>query len=129
MILAAVIIAKNPAQYGFDIVPMAPPVTETVIVPHALDLRRVAEWAGVPIDDIQQLNPEFRRWTTPVKKGEYTIKVPQGTADRVREAPGRGGPRPAERDADAHGQEGRDARDHRQASCRSAARISPKRIT
>ena len=54
-------------------------------MPPALDLRRVAEWAGVPMDDIQTLNPEFRRWTTPVKKGEYTIKVPQGTADKVRE--------------------------------------------
>src|SRR5436190_16581257 len=92
MILAAVIIAKNPTQYGFDIVPVEPTVTETVAVPPALDLRRVAEWAGVPIDDIQQLNPEFRRWTTPVKKGEYTIKVPDGTADRVREALAAAGP-------------------------------------
>ena len=85
MILAAVIIAKNPSQYGFEIVPMALTPTETVIVPPALDLRRVAEWAAVPIDEIQTLNPEFRRWTTPVKKGEYTIKVPLGTADKVRE--------------------------------------------
>ena len=85
MILAAVIIAKNPAQYGFDIVPMPSTPSETVTVPPALDLRRVAEWAGVPMDDIQKLNPEFRRWTTPVKKGEYTVKVPQGTADKVRE--------------------------------------------
>jgi membrane-bound lytic murein transglycosylase D len=85
MILAAVIIAKNPAQYGFDIVPMEPTLSETVTVPPALDLRRVAEWAGVPMDDIQALNPEFRRWTTPVKKGEYVIKVPMGTADSVRE--------------------------------------------
>lgn len=85
MILAAMIIAKNPAQYGFEIVPIAPTLTETVIVPPALDLRRVAEWAGVPMDDIQTLNPEFRRWTTPVKKGEYAIRVPQGTADKVRE--------------------------------------------
>jgi membrane-bound lytic murein transglycosylase D len=84
MILAAVIIAKNPAQYGFDIVPMPSTPTETVIVPPALDLRRVAEWAGVPMDDIQKLNPEFRRWTTPVKKGEYTIRVPEGTAERVK---------------------------------------------
>ena len=84
MILAAVIIAKNPTQYGFDIVPMAPLPTETVTVPPALDLRRVAEWAGVPVDDIQKLNPEFRRWTTPVRQGEYTIKVPEGTADKVR---------------------------------------------
>ena len=84
MILAAVIIAKNPAQYGFDIVPMPSTPTETVIVPPALDLRRVAEWAGVAIDDIQKLNPEFRRWTTPVKKGEYTVRVPEGTAERVK---------------------------------------------
>ena len=86
MILAAVIIAKNPAQYGFDIVPIVPTPTESVTVPPALDLRRVAEWAGVAVDDIQQLNPEFRRWTTPVKAGEYKIKVPEGTAERVREA-------------------------------------------
>jgi membrane-bound lytic murein transglycosylase D len=85
MILAAVIIAKNPAQYGFDIKPMPTTETETVVVPHALDLRRIAEWAGVPMDDIQSLNPEFRRWMTPVKKGNYTIKVPVGTAERVRE--------------------------------------------
>jgi membrane-bound lytic murein transglycosylase D len=85
MILAAVIIAKNPAQYGFDIVPMEPTLSETVVVPPALDLRRVAEWSGASIDDIQKLNPEYRRWTTPVKKGEYTIKVPLGTADKVRE--------------------------------------------
>jgi membrane-bound lytic murein transglycosylase D len=85
MILAAVIIAKNPAQYGFDIVPAPSTPTETVVVPPALDLRRVAEWARVPMDDIQKLNPEFRRWTTPVKKGEYTVKVPLGTGDKVRE--------------------------------------------
>ncbi len=84
MILAAVIIAKNPAQYGFDIVPMPSTPTETVTVPPALDLRRVAEWAGVPMDDIQKLNPEFRRWTTPVKKGDYTVRVPEGTAERVK---------------------------------------------
>jgi membrane-bound lytic murein transglycosylase D len=84
MILAAVIIAKNPAQYGFEIVPMVPTPTETVTVPPALDLRRVAEWAEIPVDDIQKLNPEFRRWTTPVRQGEYTIKVPEGTGDKVR---------------------------------------------
>jgi len=92
MILAAVIIAKNPAQYGFDIVPMAPALTETVVVPPALDLRRVAEWAGVPMDEIQTLNPEFRRWTTPIREGEYTLKVPQGTAEKIREGLASAGP-------------------------------------
>jgi len=39
----------------------------------------------VPMDEIQRLNPEFRRWTTPVKTGQYSIKVPEGTAEKVRE--------------------------------------------
>jgi membrane-bound lytic murein transglycosylase D len=85
MILAAVIIAKNPAQYGFDVLPTAAPAVETVKVPSAVDLRRIAEWAGVAGDEIQQLNPELRRWTTPIRVSSYDLKVPAGTAEIVRE--------------------------------------------
>ena len=85
MILAAIIIAKNPAQYGFDVLPTTPAAIETVEVPQAVDLRRIAEWAGVPVDDIQRLNPELRRWMTPVREGLYTVRVPAGTAARVQE--------------------------------------------
>jgi membrane-bound lytic murein transglycosylase D len=85
MILAAIIIAKNPAQYGFDILPYAPVLTETVTLPAAVDLRRVAEWAGVAVDDIQKLNPELRRWTTPIREGSYSLRVPEGTATRIQD--------------------------------------------
>jgi membrane-bound lytic murein transglycosylase D len=85
MILAAILIAKNPAQYGFHIAPQVPAPTEAVIVPAALDLRRVAEWAGVAVDDIQRLNPELRRWTTPVREGSYSLRVPAGTAASVQQ--------------------------------------------
>ena len=67
LILAAMIVGKNPAQYGFDIVAHDPISYDKVTVPRAIDLRRVAEWTGVSIDEIQALNPELRRWTTPVK--------------------------------------------------------------
>jgi membrane-bound lytic murein transglycosylase D len=83
MILAAVIIAKNPAKYGFDVGEIEPPATETVSVPPAVDLRRVAEWAGVSVDEVQQLNPELRRWTTPIRGSAYTLRVPEGTAETV----------------------------------------------
>jgi membrane-bound lytic murein transglycosylase D len=83
MILAAVIIAKNPAKYGFDVPPAAPVATETVEVPSAVDLRRVAEWASVPVEEIQRLNPELRRWTTPIRGDSYALSVPAGTAERV----------------------------------------------
>ena len=68
MILAAIIIARNPAQYGFDGAEPAaarPPTRSRVAGP--VDLRRVAEWTATPVDVIQQLNPELRRWTTPVR--------------------------------------------------------------
>jgi membrane-bound lytic murein transglycosylase D len=84
MILAAVIIAKNPAKYGFDIPAFTAPAVETVEIPPAVDLRRVAEWAGVSVDDIQQLNPELRRWTTPIRGTDYALRVPQGTAEVIR---------------------------------------------
>jgi membrane-bound lytic murein transglycosylase D len=80
LILAAIIVGKNPTQYGFEYTPGPPVVYDKVAVPRAVDLRRVAEWTGSSIDDIQALNPELRRWTTPVKYPDYEVKVPAGTA-------------------------------------------------
>jgi membrane-bound lytic murein transglycosylase D len=84
LILAAIIVAKNPTQYGFTYEPTDPLAYEKVAVPRAVDLRHVAEWAGTTIDDIQALNPELRRWTTPVKYPDYQVKVPFGTAERLK---------------------------------------------
>jgi membrane-bound lytic murein transglycosylase D len=83
MILAAVIIARNPAQYGFDFQPDAPQQYDRVVLSTPVDLRRVAEWTDTSITDIQQLNPELRRWTTPVREDSYTLKVPTGTGQVV----------------------------------------------
>jgi membrane-bound lytic murein transglycosylase D len=85
MILAAVIIAKNPAKYGFEAPALTLPTVETVEIPPAVDLRRIAEWAGVSVDDIQRLNPELRRWTTPIRGADYELNVPEGTAGIIRE--------------------------------------------
>jgi membrane-bound lytic murein transglycosylase D len=85
MILAAIVVARNPAQYGFAVEPEEPLAYEIVVLSHAVDLRRAAEWAGVTIDELQALNPELRRWTTPVWDERYELKVPVGTADRIRE--------------------------------------------
>lgn len=78
MILAAIIVARNPAAYGFEIEPQPAVAYDKVSVPPGTDLRRIAEWAGTSIDEIQALNPELRRWTTPVR-GDYEVKVPAGS--------------------------------------------------
>jgi membrane-bound lytic murein transglycosylase D len=44
MILAAIVIARNPAQYGFEVVTEATQEFEKVTLPRPVDLRRVAEW-------------------------------------------------------------------------------------
>lgn len=86
MILAATIIARNPAKYGFDVPAMSPVATDVVTLSAPADLRRVAEWAGVSAENIRALNPELRRWTTPVRQRDYQLRVPMGTAALVLEA-------------------------------------------
>jgi len=83
LILAAVIIARNPAQYGMNIAPFELPKVEKVALPGPIDLRRVAEWVGMPVQLLQDLNPELRRWTTPIRQSDYELKVPEGTAALV----------------------------------------------
>lgn len=86
LILAAIVIARNPAQYGLTVQPAISPDYEVVMLPTAVDLRRVAEWADTPVQTIQELNPELRRWTTPLRDSDYELKVPAGTGDLVRAA-------------------------------------------
>ena len=95
MILAAMIIARNPAQYGFEIPAAEPLAAERVTLSGPVDLRRIAEWAGVPADEIRALNPELRRWTTPVRDSAYEVRVPAGTAAAVSDAHGATAPEDA----------------------------------
>ena len=81
MIMAAVLIAKNPQAYGFEPGTNSPLAFDRVTVPDALDLRTVAEWTGSTIEDIRDLNPELRRTTTPI--GAHDLKVPAGMAPVV----------------------------------------------
>jgi len=83
MILAAIVIARNPSEYGFDFDTEQPAAFDKVTLPRPVDLRRIAEWTDSSIDEIQALNPELRRWTTPVRDTNYELKVPAGKAEVV----------------------------------------------
>jgi membrane-bound lytic murein transglycosylase D len=84
LVLAAIIIARNPIAYGLDVEPIDPPRFETVSLPTAIDLRRLSTWIGTPVETIRVLNPELRRWMTPLKAAEYELKIPEGTGDILR---------------------------------------------
>jgi membrane-bound lytic murein transglycosylase D len=81
MIMAAILIAKNPSLYGFEAGVSEPIAGERVTVPGALDLKIIAEWAGVTVERLRELNPELRRTTTPMEG--YALRVPVGTAPTV----------------------------------------------
>ena len=65
-IIAAAIMAKNPAQYGLeDLHPMPPVVYDTIETDAAVDLRLVADVTDVSTAEIVALNPSLLRSTTP----------------------------------------------------------------
>jgi membrane-bound lytic murein transglycosylase D len=83
MILAAIVIARNPAQYGFSFDSEESPTFETVRLPRAVELKRVAEWTGTPVETLKALNPELRRPMTPLKDANYALNVPVGTSIEI----------------------------------------------
>ena len=79
-ILAAIIIANHPTQYGFEDITLDPPViTDTVTINYSVDLRLVADLVDAPIDELIALNPSLLRFTTP-PDGPFDLHLPAGTA-------------------------------------------------
>jgi membrane-bound lytic murein transglycosylase D len=80
-IIAAIIMAKNPAQYGLDnLLPESAVVSDKVTVDYAIDLRLVADVTGASLPEIVALNPSLLRMTTP-RDMSFDLHVPVGTSD------------------------------------------------
>jgi membrane-bound lytic murein transglycosylase D len=79
-ILAAIIIANHPTQYGFDDFTLDPPVlTDTVSINYSVDLRLVSDLVGAPLDELMALNPSLLRYVTPPDTS-FDLHLPAGTA-------------------------------------------------
>ena len=80
--IAATIIANTPEDYGFRNLTYHEPFEYdevTLYVP--VDLEVIAKCAGTSVDEIRELNPELRRWSTPPNLSEYTLRLPPDSAD------------------------------------------------
>ncbi|KFA93592.1 LysM peptidoglycan-binding domain-containing protein [Archangium violaceum] len=89
-LIAAALIAKHPAAFGFsedEFVYEQALSFDEVKLTDATDLDVIARSAGVSVVDIQELNPELRRWCTPPAsvKNPYVLRLPHGTAPRFAE--------------------------------------------
>ncbi len=79
--LAVTLMAKNPKQYGLEDIQSDPPlVTDTVKTDYAVDLRLVSDIVGVPVQEIEGLNPSLLRMSTPPDEA-FDLHLPAGTAD------------------------------------------------
>jgi membrane-bound lytic murein transglycosylase D len=79
--LAVTLMAKNPKQYGLEDIATDPPlVMDTVKTDYAVDLRLVSDIVGVPVQEIEALNPSLLRMSTPPEEG-FDLHLPPGKAD------------------------------------------------
>jgi membrane-bound lytic murein transglycosylase D len=80
--IAATMIANKPEEYGFEDLSYHEPFEyDEVVLYVPVDLDIIAGCAKTDVDEIRELNPELRRWSTPPNVAEYTLRIPAGKAD------------------------------------------------
>ncbi|MBA3319647.1 MAG: transglycosylase SLT domain-containing protein [Gemmatimonadales bacterium] len=87
-LIAAAIIAKQPARYGIKTAPVERYVYDSLIVTEVTGLDVVARLADVSADEIRDLNPQYLRFATPPRT-RSVVRLPAGTSSAVAEAYGR----------------------------------------
>jgi membrane-bound lytic murein transglycosylase D len=81
-IQAAMVIGRDPGQFGFEPSQAAMPDIERVTVPPSTDLRKLAASTGIPAQTLRSLNPVLIRGVTPPGK-TWEVRVPGGTREVV----------------------------------------------
>jgi len=82
-LIAASLVAKQPARYGFgDIQLLTPLVFDEMTVSDATGLDVIARLADTTVDAVLELNPQFVRGITPPAR-TVTVRVPRGRGTRV----------------------------------------------
>lgn len=81
-ILATILIANNPNQYGFGHVRPAPQLMyDQIRVPSSTNLSLLAQASDTTVEYLRYLNPELRTNTSPPEP--YNIRIPPGKASEV----------------------------------------------
>ncbi|MGH7787208.1 MAG: transglycosylase SLT domain-containing protein [Candidatus Binatia bacterium] len=77
--LAAVEVATQSEEYGFDVPPSAPARFDLVEVTRPISLKAVAKLCGSSEAEIRELNPALNRGQVPPRG--YAVRLPKGTGD------------------------------------------------
>ena len=78
-LIAAALIAKEPARYGMTIHTLPPLAYDSVRVPPSTPLAAIAKAAHASTHDVIDLNPHLLRGMTPPRES-YLVRIPDGAA-------------------------------------------------
>jgi hypothetical protein len=76
--MAAILIARDPAAYGFRVPNVKPLRYDEVMIKEVTDLRIVAYCTDSTYEIIKSLNPEINGKSTPPDDSRYLLKIPKG---------------------------------------------------
>ena len=77
-LIAAAMVAKEPARYGLRVDTLPEFAYDSVTVPAGTALGAIANAAGVPLEIVMELNPHFLRGVTP-PDGVSEVRIPVGS--------------------------------------------------
>ena len=85
LILASIILARNPGKFDLP-VELNPPLEYVeVSVSKPMDLRSAAEVLNTTVEELKHLNPSLRSLKTPARYPDYRLKVPADSDVNLRE--------------------------------------------
>lgn len=77
--IAAKLIAKNPARFGFEDIDYLPPIEfDSVVINKPINLRLMAEKINFNYEDFKALNPKFKGEIAPLAGGSLELRIPVG---------------------------------------------------
>ncbi|HEX5004458.1 MAG TPA: LysM peptidoglycan-binding domain-containing protein [Gemmatimonadales bacterium] len=82
-LIAAALIAKEPAKYGFEVPADVPPFSyDSIVVPTQTGLDVIARLSGASVAELRDLNPQYIRMVTPPGRSAV-VRVPVGSGEQL----------------------------------------------
>lgn len=80
--IAAKMIGKDPAKYGFDDIDYLPPIEfDHITVNKPVNLRQMSDKLNLNYEDFKALNPKFKGEVATLRGSELILRVPPGTSE------------------------------------------------
>lgn len=80
--IAAKLIGKDPAKYGFGEIDYLPPIEfDHITISKAVNLRQISDKLNLNYEDFKALNPKFKGEVATPKGSGLTLRIPPGTSE------------------------------------------------